>query len=216
MYECHPSWTGSPNGIMNIHWVIFCSVEALIPIFFLFATNVWIFQIIRAVFKRWHKQQQRFSNHVSSSDLVAQSEKQQQYQKKQRQLVKVFSALLVGHCFSWIPTLLVVVISQIVGPTNIPPGVFIFGWITFISNPVIHPIIETMFVKDLRQRVVRARRSVRVVVRRVTTKLQVLPVKSSTTEVECEKAAVSVDIVRENSSISKDYEKKTGLGSVVE
>lgn len=160
--NCHPRWTGESNGIPHINYVLYAGVEAVVPIVILTVTNVWTFKIVSRALRQRFKRQKSFRDAPKSDEERQRDlEESRDYKHKQRQLVKVFGALLIGHIVSWTPTLSVMVVAAIIGATSVPLGVYVFGWISYLSNPVLHPIIESFFIKDLRQKVTRARRRVR-------------------------------------------------------
>lgn len=161
--NCHPQWFGlSSKGISNIYFIAFYSIEALIPIFLLSFTNVWTYKIVTKVLKTKLVRQKTFSDiktHIKASES--------NHSRQQLQLAKVFSALFVAHVLCWLPVLTVmavVLIGREFDPLfifKIPGEVFTTGWLLYLTNPVIHPILETFFVKELRSRVNRAQMSVK-------------------------------------------------------
>lgn len=159
--NCHPQWTGfSYTGIKNIHYIIFVGVEALIPIAFLTFTNMWTYKIVTGVLRA------RLDRHYSFRDKSIPRTQQirnehAEHTKQQLQLMKVFGGLFLAHIACWMPVLTVLMVANIVGPTNIPIEVYITGWLFYLTNPVAHPILETFFIKDLRTKVNQAKTSVK-------------------------------------------------------
>lgn len=151
---CLPRFTGiNPlSGISSFFYAAFVAVEALIPIIVLAFTNVWTYRLVSKFFKRNITRRRTFRGKGSGTD------EERKYHSQQRQLIKVFGALLISNIISWTPVLVVVVIVSF---TVLPGEIYIFGWICYLSSPVVHPIIESFFVKDLRYQIRRARKTVR-------------------------------------------------------
>ena len=167
--NCHPQWFGtSSKGISNIYFIAVYSIECLIPIFLLSFTNMWTYKIVTRVLKTKLVRQKTFSNmetHIKASES--------DHNRQQIQLVKVFSALFLAHIVCWVPVLTVMAVVLIGREFDssfifrIPQEVFTVGWLLYLTNPVIHPILETFFVKELRSRVNQAQKTVRRSLKRV-------------------------------------------------
>lgn len=152
--NCHPKWLGhSYRGITNFNYIVFVAGEAGIPIAFLTFTNMWTYKIVALVLKSKLQRQRSFHTKVKESES--------DHTRQQLQLAKVFGALFLAHIACWTPVLTAVAVSLIIGQCKLPVEVFIVGWLLYLTNPVVHPILETFFIKDLRMRVSRARQSVR-------------------------------------------------------
>ncbi len=166
--SCIPRFTG-PNlksGANNFFYVAFAVVEALIPIIIIGITNVFTYRLVSKFLKKNLKRKKTFRN---AEELKTNSEEDKKHKQQQNQLVKVFGALCISNCVSWTPVIAVVVSIGVVGAiaslrmvaSRVPDGVYVFGWFCYLTNPVVHPIIESFFVKDLRYQVTRAKKSIR-------------------------------------------------------
>jgi len=152
---CNARWTGETSGTENIYYILFFGLETMIPITVLLVVNIWIIKIVKGALKKRITRQRSFRDtrsHAKNEEMV--------YQKQQKQLMKVFGALFVAHVVCWFPVLTVLFVALGVGADSIPPEVFIACWLAFLTNPVVHPILETFFVQDLRYRVNKTRESV--------------------------------------------------------
>jgi hypothetical protein len=160
--NCQPRWTGKTNGIPHIFYAVFVGGEAIIPILILAVTNVWTYKIVSGALKKKFKRQKSFRDAPKSEEEQRREiGENRDYRHKQRQLVKVFGALLIAHIITWTPTITIMIIALTMGAASLPAEVYIFGWISYLSNPVIHPIIESFFVKDLRRKMNKAKGKVR-------------------------------------------------------
>lgn len=151
---CLPRFRNDPLlSPYNFHYVLLVAIEALFPLCFLAVTNIWTYKIVSKVLKKNFRRRKTFHEGIK----VEEKRETLRHQNQQQQLIKVFAALFVAHLISWTPVIVVVFIIAWVDAAKIPPQVYIFGWICYLTNPVFHPIIETFFVKDLRYQVHRVR-----------------------------------------------------------
>lgn len=156
--SCVPRFT----PLRNFLYVAVLAVEALIPIFILAITNVWTFRLVSKFLKRNFHRRSTFRRQVRQEER----DEGQKHHKQQTQLVKVFSALFVANIITYTPTITTIFIFLILtltgnDPTIIPSEVYIFGFVSFLTNSVFHPIIQSFFVKELRYQVNRAKKGVR-------------------------------------------------------
>lgn len=157
--SCNARWTGRNKlGVENIHYVTVFGVEAVIPISIIIVTNVWVIKIIKSFLSSRIKRRRTYRGNIITS---ADKKDEIKYEKNQKQLVKVFGALFVAHSICWIPVLTVMFVSLGIGVAKIPPAVFISAWLAYLLNPVLHPMLETFFIKDLRYSITKTKQKVR-------------------------------------------------------
>ena len=157
---CMPRFTPSRNFI----YAVFLALEALIPIIAVAITNVWTYRLVSKFLKKNFRRKSTYRRKDTEAASSEPSEGQK-HQKQQKQLVKVFGALLIGTIIAYTPTITITMIFLILllndMPDLIPPEVYIVGFLSFLTSAVIHPIVESFFVKELRYQVNRARKGVR-------------------------------------------------------
>lgn len=156
--SCVPRFT--PRS--NLYYAVFLAGEAMIPIIVLAITNVWTYRLVSKFLK---KNFRRKSTYRRRDEKQAKTADGQKHQQQQKQLIKVFSALFLANIVSYTPTILttfVFLVLSLIGNENIIPAeVYILGFVSFLSSAVLHPIIESFFVKELRYQVNRAKKGVR-------------------------------------------------------
>lgn len=154
---CIPRFTGVNlvSGIKNYYYVLFMVIEAIIVLIVLAITSLWTYRIV-AKFLRAN-----FHRRATYKKSNEQRDESLHHQKQQKQLVKVFGALFLSNIISYTPVIIVVVIFAALPADQVPPEVFIFGWICYLTTPVVHPVIESLFVKDLRLIVQRGKKGLR-------------------------------------------------------
>ena len=144
---CLPRW----SPINNLYYMGVVILESLIPIILLLVMNIWTYKIISLFLKRKMVRRKSFSSKIEDNTPS---------QHQQRQLVKVFGALFIANIITWTPTVIIFISVILTGGDNIPDWTYIIGWLTYLTNPMIHPILEAFFIKELRTRVNRAKSNV--------------------------------------------------------
>lgn len=157
---CMPRFTPANNFIYSV----FLALEALIPIIAVAITNVWTYRIVSKFLKKNFRRKSTYRRR-DVEEASSEPSAGQKHQKQQKQLVKVFGALLIGTIIAYTPTITITLIFLLLllndMPDLIPPEVYIIGFLSFLTSAVIHPIVESFFVKELRYQVNRARKGVR-------------------------------------------------------
>ena len=143
-------------GVPNLAFFTVLIVEALIPIAILCVTNVFTIRIVKKFLKRNFRRRSTYRHKREE-----QTEDAKKHSQQQNQLVKVFGALFIAYAISWSLIVTVVLVVNFVPARLVPDEIFIFGWICYLTNPLLHPIIESFFVKDLRLVINRAKKEVR-------------------------------------------------------
>lgn len=158
---CVPRFTPTAN----FFYVVILAVESLIPIVVLAITNVWTYRLVSKFLKRNFKRKSTYRRKEQMVGSKGREDEGEKHQKQQKQLVKVFGALFIANIISYTPTIVTIFLFLALilnGRENIIPSeVYIIGFVSFLTNSVFHPIIESFFVKELRYQVNRARAGVR-------------------------------------------------------
>lgn len=133
--------------------------ELLIPITVLILANTITFRIISRVLRRSHKKkkdlrrmstrrQQNIQEQLSREQ--AQSEEDKHYNKQQRQLVRHFTASFVTSILCWMCLFIMYIVLIIAPDDKIPPFLFTIGFYLYLLTAIIHPMLETYFIPELR------------------------------------------------------------------
>ncbi len=67
--------------------------------------------------------------------------------------MKLFAALFVVNIVTWVPTIVIAVISAIIGHKKIPNSLSILQYLAYVSQPVLHPMLETCLFTRARTKV---------------------------------------------------------------
>lgn len=154
LQTCQPDWSNSLprldnlshiDGVENVDFAIFLAVEALIPLSLFLLFNICTYRIIcRSLRSRLKRQ----ASYMASEKI---QEAKRKHVNQQKQVIVMFTALLVINSINWTPVLLLLFVYLVQYPhPMIPFQAFQFGWVCYLLNPVCHPIMEMFFIKDLR------------------------------------------------------------------
>ena len=163
--------------ISNLYFVVLIATEMIIPIGILTVTSFWTFRLIRVFLKKNFRRRSLYRRKGKEREDGA--KESSKHQRQQTQLVKVFGALFIANIFSYTPTIvmsfIVLGLELVSSGKIVPPSeIYIFAFVSYLTNPVLHPIIESFFVKDLRYQVNRAKKGIRrasTIIYRQTTQL---------------------------------------------
>ncbi len=147
--NCHPVWEGD-----DFNYVRFVLFESFIPIAILLVTNVWTYRLA-SIFLKKRLRRRTITRKEEGPERL--KEERDAYRTKQKRLIKMFTTLLLVYVVTWTPNVLIAVVANFV-PNRGVLEVAVFGWICYITNPVLHPLIETVFIKELREEVSKARK----------------------------------------------------------
>ena len=71
--------------------------------------------------------------------------------KKQRDLMRAFGAIILSTFIVWIPAANHVLMLVFIDGHSIPLGMFTIAYITFISHTVIHPLMEGCLIPEIKE-----------------------------------------------------------------
>ena len=169
--SCAPRFTPT----FNLLYAVLIAVEVCIPIGILTVTSLWSIKLIRKVLKKNYRRRSIYKK--KDPDGAGQNSENLKHQKQQIQLAKVFGALFIAYVVSYTPVIVVTFAAlalEFTGNTIPPAELYTFAFICFLTNPVIHPIVESFFVRDLRYQVNKAKKGIRrasTIIYRQTTQL---------------------------------------------
>jgi len=143
--SCSTKFTGRTRLGESMKYIIFLVVVALVPFITTLVCNIsLLWTACKTVKLTYAKSVRNLNSDQHTSQVKA------RHHKQQIQLAKVFGAIFVVNCITWIPTALISVISGILGSEKVPAVAFSFVFLAFLSQPAIHPILETFLVAKVR------------------------------------------------------------------
>ena len=152
-FSCTPRFDHKTEVTDNIHYLILLALECLLPVAVLFITNIWVLCIaqkkIKAIYsiKRSIKDEKKKKAYHETLKAKLSQEKF----RKQLRLVRVFGILLISHIITWIPFIIRVIEVLVTGSDDFAPWRHYIVFISLISYPLLHPIIEVYFLPEIRK-----------------------------------------------------------------
>ena len=148
--SCSVITTGSNRTSLNIVYTFVLLGILAIPLVATFVADIWLLVIIcRGLQTRYTKTRRsvKSANNMSHMERKNSENKiKTGHQKKQIRLVQVFGIIFVANIVTWIPTTVITLISLIIGAERISIWSFSFVYIIYLSQPAIHPMLETCLV----------------------------------------------------------------------
>ena len=156
---CLVRWTPTAENNVSIIYVGVLLLELLVPLLTLILANTLTFQLISRVLKRTNERRkilQRASTRRQhdvkemQSHRAVVSEEERRYSKQQRQLRKYFTAVFISNIICWSLLFVVFVLLAVLERDAFPPVLFVVGFFCYLLTAIIHPMLETYFIQDLR------------------------------------------------------------------
>ena len=132
-------------------YIIFLITVAFVTLTVITVCNIWVICIVLKNIKAVYKiRRSSCSREKRKSHMQYLSGKlREKRHKKQLHLFRVFGGLLLSNIIAWFPRILVSVLDM--SKVNLSLSYFSFADIFFLSQVVLHPILETTLIADLRE-----------------------------------------------------------------
>ena len=140
----------------SAYYIILLVFIALFPFFTTVIANTWLLCVARKSLRRnFTRRMTATLSHPEAGPPALERAKSAQkmkskYNQQQLCLAKVFGAIFVVNFVTWIPIVVISVVSGAIGPSNVPPEAYSVVFLSFLSQPAIHPILETFLVAKVR------------------------------------------------------------------
>ena len=69
----------------------------------------------------------------------------------QLRLARLFGAIFTANMLTWLPMVALALTGAVVDPLNISTAMYSFAYLSFLSETVIHPILEAFLIKEARE-----------------------------------------------------------------
>ena len=141
---------------LNIYYEVFSIAQTfLIPVPILIVTNVWVICIVRKQFKKIYKTRQTMEEkgNIAKYRSGLKHKLNRQKNKRQLRLVKIYLVILISNLLTWMPNivntigLFIVIYKQVI----IPNGFFVSNYLFFLSQVILHPLIQTWLIPDIKK-----------------------------------------------------------------
>ena len=132
----------------NSYYVLLIVTETFIPVVTLLTMYILILWIIRKNLLRRVKRSQ--TDGATERDQKENRAALQEHNKRQFRLVQLFIAIFTANIITWLPMVVLAITAAIVGSRTIHTSLYTITYISYLSQTVIHPILETMLIPKIR------------------------------------------------------------------
>ena len=137
--SCVPIWSG------NTGYVIYITVESLIPLTIILVTTIWTFLFTRNFVKgRYEDQRAASVENICSAQTI-----KHDYDRRLCSLFGIFGMLLLVNAVSFLPFMSLSIVGFFVGFTSLPAPLYATVFILFLLNNVTNPLVQSYFRRDL-------------------------------------------------------------------
>ena len=153
--SCSLILTGRNRVSLNIIYTMVLLVVLSVPLVATFVADIWLLVIVckglRTRYTRTRESTRNAPNQSHMERKNSEAKVKGGYQIKQLRLVQVFGIIFAANIITWIPTIFISLISLIIGANNISIWWFSFVYIIYVSQPAIHPMLETCLLGKARR-----------------------------------------------------------------
>ena len=149
---CYVYLYGSTHIAKNVYYLMLLAIFGLFSWITMIVTNTWIIIIVKVQIKKLYKIRKSFRNRNErlNHQQSLRKEIRKAKNKKQLALLRTFGTLLIANLITWLPLVLQSFATFIIDSEDIPIGVYMFVYFSFISHSVLHPIIEGCLIPELK------------------------------------------------------------------
>ncbi len=145
----------------SFYYIIVLVFVAFFPFGTTLIANTWLLCVARKTLHTTFTRRITTTMSLPETDAPAQQRTKSvqkirsKYNLQQIRLAKVFGAIFVVNSITWIPIMFISFVSGAVGPDNVPPEAFSVVFLSFLSQPAIHPVLEAFLVGKVRSALVK-------------------------------------------------------------
>ncbi len=149
---------GRTDITANISYVVILGFIAAFPFLTTLFADIWLLVIACTSVRRRHaKRMSTNSDSKESATLKRNQERQlrSEHQKQHILLAQVFGAIFAANVITWLPTIVISVVSAAIGAENVPVPLLALVYLAYISQLVIHPMLETCLIGKAKEKIFR-------------------------------------------------------------
>ena len=146
---CVVVFYGETHVTQNVYYILLFLLESLIPITVIIVSNIALLYTVQKYIR--HRRRVKGMYSATSQDATVAVELRKKHNKHQLQLFKVFGAIFLANIVTWSPIVALAVGAPAINFETIPSAALTFVYTTYISHSVIHPILESWFIPELRE-----------------------------------------------------------------
>lgn len=147
---------GRTDVTYNIFYEVFSILEAVfVPIPVLLVCNLGVVTIVCKQLKKMYQEARPGGMAADDRSLSVKINREKNH--KQLRIAKVYGAILISNLVTWTPNVLnlVVIFVFCQEPFVVPHGFFTSNYLFFVSSVVVHPLLQTCLIPDIRDTIAR-------------------------------------------------------------
>ena len=148
---CVPQLVGRTHIAPNYYYILFLLAEAFLPLISLIVMYIWVVCIVRKSIVM-NSQRSLINRTDTKGDLREEVRTSITSERRnvQLRLVRVFVVIFTANLLTWLPMAILAVTSAAIGSGSTPTVMFTIVYLSFLSQTVIHPILEACLIRELR------------------------------------------------------------------
>ncbi len=128
-------------------YVLVLVAEGLIPLIILLVMYIWILIIVR---KSVLNQLKKSVNGEAQQHVIAEDSVANKKRNIQLRLVRTFTVIYTANLITWVPMMALVITGAILGAGRVPIFMYSIALLSYLSETVIHPILESVLIREVR------------------------------------------------------------------
>ena len=140
---------GETQHAANIKYTVVLAIVGILVFTTTAIVNIWLFVVAcKTVRERHNKQASSNSSRFDSTLQRREAAKELSHKLHRQQilLAQVFGALFTANLVTWLPSVFIAFVGAAIGVDNIPPPAIVFLYLAHVSQPAIHPVLETCLI----------------------------------------------------------------------
>ncbi len=135
------------------YYVLMLSAIVVIPLSALTLMYVWILLIVRKYILRSRARFAKINTIVSTQRSMPENGEHRK-KIKQMRMIRVLGVIILANIITWSPVLILGITGAITGPGVLPTPLFSVSYLMFLSEVVIHPLVQIILIYELRETVI--------------------------------------------------------------
>ena len=143
----------------NISYIMLLLLVGAFPFIITLFANSWLLLLVcRNISSRYKRRVDNNKNTFLSTESKSKAERDitTSYYKEQLHLAQIFGAIFAANIITWLPTIIISLVAAVIGADEVATPAYAFVYLCYVSQPAIHPILETCLMGKARSVIFRS------------------------------------------------------------
>ena len=145
---CAPFVVGMTHVAPNYFYIVFLTAILLIPLICLFVMYISVVVIIRKSILAKYQRSVAINQDAQGAENLTSIANQKK--AAQLRLARLFAAIFTANLITWLPITVLALTGAIGGTEHIPNFMYTSAYLSFLSETVIHPVLESALIREVR------------------------------------------------------------------